>query len=291
MNRTRVSTRCAWGVLLLWALLTGSAQAQIASSEFFGTVRDASGAMVPGAALRLISRARGFEQKAVSNEQGVFVFPNLTPGLYDLRAEKTGFRSYARTGVQAVTARRVEITVELTLADVTQAVEVQADAPLLETGGHETGYTVDNTRITQLPLNGRSYLELAPLAHNTIRFETGQPRQGAGFVLGGSRFNSNNLMVDGVDNNTVFFNRDVIRPSVDSIEEFRVITNSPDAQYGRNMGGVVTVVTKVGYEPAARIGVRISSQPGTERAQCLQLRAQPVLPAQSIRRLARRTHS
>lgn len=233
-------------VCLLAALLTTlPLMGQVSSSEIFGFVTDGSGSFVPSAQLTARSERTGFEYSALSNEAGYFALPNLLPGPYQLEVTAQGFRTYSRTGVNAVAARRVRVDVSLAVGSLKEAVTVEADASLLELGSQEIGQTVDNRRIIGLPLNGRSYLELAVLAPNTLPFSTGS-RQGAGFVLGGSRFNSNNLMLDGIDNNTVFFNRDVVRPSVDSIEEFRVISNSPSAEYGRNMGGVVTVLTKSG---------------------------------------------
>jgi hypothetical protein len=219
--------------------------AQVASAEFFGTVTDSSGAFIPQAKISARAERTGFEYSTLSNQEGYFALPNLQPGPYRIEVEAQGFRSLVRTGVNAVAARRLSVEVKLEVGSLTEAVTVEADASPLETGSQEIGQTVDNRRIIGLPLNGRSYLELAVLAPNTLPVATGT-RQGTGFALGGSRFNSNNLMVDGIDNNTVFFNRDVVRPSVDSIEEFRVLTNSPSAEYGRNMGGVVTVLTKSG---------------------------------------------
>ncbi|MBK9169538.1 MAG: carboxypeptidase regulatory-like domain-containing protein [Bryobacterales bacterium] len=232
-------------VSLLAAVAPGSIQAQVASSEIFGIVTDPNGATVPQAAVRLRSVDQGFEYRFQTSETGYFAFPNLLPGAYSLSVEAPGFRPLIRQGLTAVTARRIRVDLQLEIGSVAETVSVTADAPLLDAGNQEIGQTIDNRRVLQLPLNGRSYLELATLAPNTIPFGTGT-RQGTGFVLGGSRFNSNNLMVDGIDNNTNFFNRDVVRPSVDSIEEFRVLTNSPSAEFGRNMGGVVTVATKTG---------------------------------------------
>lgn len=234
----------AAGGLALW-IASGCAWGQIASSEFFGAVTDPSGAPVPDAAVRAVSAARGFHYTANTGPDGFFTVPNLIPGAYRIEVSRTGFATYVRDGLQAVSARRVRLDIALALSATSETINVTADAQLLDSGNQELGQTIDNRRVLELPLNGRSYLELAPLAPNALPFATGT-RQGTGFVLGGSRFNSNNLLVDGIDNNTVFFNRDVVRPSIDSIEEFRVITNSPSAEHGRNMGGVVTVITKSG---------------------------------------------
>ncbi|MBC8165205.1 MAG: carboxypeptidase regulatory-like domain-containing protein, partial [Bryobacteraceae bacterium] len=231
--------------LVIFLLFTTLQFAQVAGSDFYGIVTDSSGAPVPEATIRLIAETRGFSQDGLTNQEGAWFFPNLLPGTYRIEVSKTGFATYARSGVLAVVARRIRVDISLGLASLAEQITVAADADQLETASQSVGQTIDNRRILQMPLNGRSYLELATLAPNGVPAATGS-RQGTGFVLGGSRFNSNNLMVDGVDNNTIFFNRDVVRPSIDSIEEFRVITNSPSAEFGRNMGGVVTVVTKSG---------------------------------------------
>jgi hypothetical protein len=232
-------------VSVLMVCGAGAAVAQVAPTQILGTVTDASGRAVAGAEMTLVSQARGFTYKMQSAEDGYYVFSNLIPGGYRLEATQPGFRTFSQLGIVAVANRGVRVDVSLVVGGVAESVTVSADASLLDSATQEVGQTIDNRRVLSLPLNGRSYLELAPLAPNAIPFTTGT-RQGTGFVLGGSRFNSNNLMVDGIDNNTVFFNRDAVRPSVESIEEFRVITNSPSAEYGRNMGGVLTVITKSG---------------------------------------------
>lgn len=226
-------------------LQTGSLAAQVAPSQILGAVTDSSGAFVAGAQVTLTSADRGFSNRTQTATDGYFAFSNLLPGSYRLEVTQTGFRPFTQSGIAAIAAKSVRADVTLVVGNASEAVTVSADASLLDANSQEVGQTIDNRRVVGLPLNGRSYLELATLAPNAVPLATGT-RQGTGFVLGGSRFNSNNLMVDGIDNNTVFFNRDAVRPSVESIQEFRVITNSPSAEYGRNMGGVLTVITRSG---------------------------------------------
>lgn len=233
--------RLAFVCLLVCAPLA----AQTAPTQIVGSVMDPSGAAVDEAQVTLTSEAQGYTFRAKSLPDGFYSLSNLLPGLYRLEVQKAGFRMFSQSGVIAIAARSVRVDVTLTVGATAESVTVSGDASLLDTASQEVGQTIDNRRVIELPLNGRSYLELGTLAPNTVPVNTGT-RQGTGFVLGGSRFNSNNLMVDGIDNNTVFFNRDSVRPSVESIQEFRVITNSPSAEYGRNMGGVLTVVTKSG---------------------------------------------
>lgn len=235
------SSTSKWILLLACGLVYG----QVATSEFFGTVQDKSGSVIPGIEIRVISEAQGLTYRTTTNESGYYSVPNLIPGTYRIEAQGAGFAAYRRTGLTAISARRIQIDIGLEVGAVTESVEVKGDAALLETGNNEIGQTIETRRVLELPLNGRNYLQLATLGVNATPFTTGE-RQGAGFVLGGSRFNSNNMVLDGVDNNTIFFNRDSARPPLDSVAEFRVITNSPSAEYGRNMGGVVTVITRSG---------------------------------------------
>ncbi len=234
-----------WRLALAALAVCAALGAQTAPTQILGTVADASGAAVVGAQIVLSSEARGFTHRAETQPDGFYSVSNLLPGLYRLEVSKAGFRTFSQSGIAAVTAKSVRVDLTLSVGASAESVTVSGDASLLDTASQEVGQTIDNRRVIELPLNGRSYLELAPLAPNAVPFATGT-RQGTGFVLGGSRFNSNNLMVDGIDNNTIFFNRDSVRPSVESIQEFRVITNSPSAEYGRNMGGVLTVETKSG---------------------------------------------
>lgn len=235
------SSTSKWILLLACGLVYG----QVATSEFFGTVQDKSGSVIPGIEIRVISEAQELTYRTTTNELGYYSVPNLIPGTYRIEAQGSGFAAYRRTGLTAISARRIQIDIGLEVGAVTESVEVKGDSALLETGNNEIGQTIETRRVLELPLNGRNYLQLATLGVNATPFTTGE-RQGAGFVLGGSRFNSNNMVLDGVDNNTIFFNRDSARPPLDSVAEFRVITNSPSAEYGRNMGGVVTVITRSG---------------------------------------------
>ncbi len=224
--------------------LTVGAQT-LATSEFHGTVLDQSRSAVPEAHLTLTSIDRGISFSAQTNNDGYFSFATLLPGSYALRVEKSGFSTYQRTGLTAVAGEKIEVNISMETGSVQQTVTVTADAPALQTGNNEIGNTVDNRNIEALPLQSRDYTGLLNVSVNSRSF-TLDTRSGVGTVLGGTRYNAISISIDGVDNNTVFFNRDNVRPSLEGVEEVRAISNSPSAEYGRNLGAVVSIVTKSG---------------------------------------------
>jgi outer membrane receptor protein involved in Fe transport len=241
-------------VLVCLAAFSLRASAQsLGTSEFYGSVFDSSGALVPGATLKLTSVERGLSYTGESNKEGYFSFANLLPGTYQVEVQKQGFETYHRTKLTATAGQRIKLDVQLKAGSVQETVDVVADAPPLETGNNEIGRTFDSRDVAALPLRTRDYTGLINLSENARTFAldgggpyVGSGRSGVGTVLGGTRYNAVSISIDGVDDNTVFFNRDNVRPSVEGVEEVRVLSNSPSAEYGRNLGGVVTLVTKSG---------------------------------------------
>lgn len=232
--------------LLLISILSSTLTAQtLATSEFHGVVSDQSGAAVPQAPLTLTSIDRGVSYSTQTNNDGYFSFATLLPGKYALHVEKQGFDKYQRSGLTAIAGQKIKVDVVIQTGSVQQTVNVTADAPALVTGNNEIGNTVTSRNIKSLPLQSRDYTGLLNLSVNSRSFPL-DTRSGVGTVLGGTRYNAISISVDGVDNNTVFFNRDNVRPSLEGVEEVRPISNSPSAEYGRNLGSVVTIVTKSG---------------------------------------------
>lgn len=246
---------------LLCAILIGASAFSIpgfaqsvGTCEFYGTVSDTSGALIPDAELKLVSSDRGLANTLKTNAEGYFSFANLLPGPYRLEAGKPGFETYHQSGLTAIAGRRIAVNIVLNTGSVQQSVVVTADAPLLETGNNEIGQTVDNRKVKSLPLLNRDYTSLLVLSGNARAFAPGNSggpyvssgRSGVGTVLGGTRFNAMSVSIDGVDDNTIFFNRDNVRLSIEGVEEVRVITSSPSAEYGRNLGAVITVISKSG---------------------------------------------
>ena len=142
--------------------------AQTAPTQIVGTVADPSGAAVGGAQVVLSSEARGFAYRAETQPDGFYSVSNLLPGLYRLDVSKNGFQTFSQSGISAVTAKSVRVDLTLSVGASAESVTVSADASLLDTATQEIGQTIDNRRVIELPLNGRSYLELASLAPNAV---------------------------------------------------------------------------------------------------------------------------
>ena len=219
------------------------------SAGITGRVTDRTGAVVPGTSITVISAATGAERKVVTNEDGYYTVPLLLPGEYRVAVEHDGFKPIARSGIILEVDQRAELDFTLEVGVVSERVEVTAAATQLNTVEGSQGQVIENRRIVELPLNGRTYDDLALLSAGTV-----QPLPGArfaGFSSGGMRNTQNSFLLDGVDNNPVELagaqrRSEMVQPSIDAIQEFKVQTNAYAAEYGRAMGAVVNLTTKSG---------------------------------------------
>lgn len=219
------------------------------TAQITGTVTDASGAVVAQAEVRARNVATGAERVAVSNDQGLYTIPLLPPGVYDLSASLTGFKSLMRSGVTLAVDQRAEIDFALQVGTVSESVKVQASAPLLNTVEASQGQVIDNKRIVEMPLNGRYYGDLALLSAGTVQSAPGSRFNG--FSVGGQRVTQNNYLIDGIDNNSVEIagagrRSEMVQPSIDAVQEFKVQTSAYAAEFGRAMGAVINLSLKSG---------------------------------------------
>jgi Carboxypeptidase regulatory-like domain/TonB dependent receptor len=237
------------GVFLsLVALLP--AWGQVSTGTVNVEVQDASGAVVPGAGVTLTRAATGEVRRGSTNERGAFRASFVPVGEYTLAVESPGFKRKTVTGLQLRVDQDATLAVVLEPGDVVETVEVTAATPLLEAASSSIGQIIENKKIVDLPLNGRNPFALGLLAGNT------SPVAGMGtnmpFVGGGSRFGNNEVLLDGVDNNTIQ-NRGAVgragiayTPSVDAVQEFKVKTNNFSAEFGKSAGTVVSATIKSG---------------------------------------------
>jgi hypothetical protein len=230
-------------LILACTLLAASAHAQIGAGALTGRVIDQAGTPVPGAAVTLTAIATGASRTAVTSEDGDYVVTGLASGRYRVRVELTGFRPLAREGVRLATGETVRLDLQLELGSVSEAVTVTADAPLLRSASSGLGHVVDNRRIIDLPLNGRSFISLASLVPGVAL----PPPPAAPLPrINGGRPRTNEYLFDGISvlqpepGQVAFF------PNVDAIQEFKIESNSPPAEFGRFNGGVVNLTTKAG---------------------------------------------
>ncbi len=239
-------------VILLLALVVLAAplRAQIDTGTILGTVKDATGAVVPRAKVTLTNTATGISIDRITDEEGRYIFPAIKSGSYQVTVEATGFKKFVRSGIQLSIQQSPEINVTLDAGDISQTVEVTAEAPLLQTTESSVGQTVGGEAINNLPLNGRDWTYLARLSVGVNIPQQGA-RAPAQFAANGMRPAQNNYLIDGIDNNTSsvdFLNGTayVIKPPVDAIGEFKIQTNSFSAEYGRAGGAVLNATMKSG---------------------------------------------
>ena len=209
--------------------------------ELLGTLRDPSGLAVPAARMELRETGTGARYQTLSGPGGAWQFSGLLPGTYNLEIRKPGFRTVDRAGIQLHVADRVTLDLALVLGDLSQAVEVSASAPLLKTTTGTVSFVVDQAQIASLPLDGRNFIPLIALAPG-VMLPPGQflPR------INGSRPRTSEYLYDGVSVLQPEPGQVAYYPVLDSIDEFRVDTNSYSAEYGRSNGGVIQVSSKSG---------------------------------------------
>jgi hypothetical protein len=251
---TSLHTRQVLGALFL-LLAIGFAKplwAQKDAGTIVGTVRDPSGAVVQGAKVAIEDVDRGVQMTLSTNEQGEYVASPLHIGRYKVTVEKAGFKKAVSEVVQLDVQGRIAINIALQVGQQTEEVLVTGAAPLLETETSELGQVVDQKRVSNLPLNGRNFAQLALLSTGTAPSEPGARDEGGyGFSANGARSLQNNFLLDGVDNNSnlpdlLNETNFVIQPPVEALQEFKVQTNAYSAEFGRGNGAIVNAVIKSG---------------------------------------------
>src|ERR1700704_3877325 len=219
-----------------------------------GEARDSSGAIVSGAVVTAINTGTNAPRSAVTNEAGAYSFPSLPPGTYTVKVEKVGFKTVIRNQIELQVQLAARIDFELQIGQVSESVEVRADAALLVSDNATVGTVIENKRIVELPLNGRKYLQLVSLAPNvSTGFSTqgqagarqGGIRAGQTISVAGQRTNFNHYTIDGVENTDPNFNTFIVMPSVDAVQEFKVQTGVYPAEFGRQTTQI-NVATKSG---------------------------------------------
>jgi Carboxypeptidase regulatory-like domain len=247
-------------IILALALLSASAifgQA-VAIGSVSGTISDQSGSYVPGATVRMIETDKGTVHSGNSTAEGRYTFNNLPTGPYRLEVQANGFKNYSQTGIILQVAENLTQNVALQVGALSETVEVQAGASMVETRDSSISQVIEQQRIVDLPLNGRnltSLLMISGVATGTMTLNggdlTGSKNMGGSngsgqFSVAGGAANGLNYLLDGGDNNDSFSNVNMPIPFPDAVQEFSVQTNGLPAQYGLHPGGVVNIVTKSG---------------------------------------------
>ena len=221
------------------AILAGTLGAQGFFGSIVGAVIDPSQAAIPGAKITLTNTGTGEIKNAEADASGNYQFLNLIPGMYKVDVEQAGFKHFTRDQIQVVVQAAVRADIALQVGDVGEKVEVSAQALALQTETATLSQAVGGRNVTEMPLNGRNVYNLVALVPGVIM-------EGATPQIGGGMANANATYVDGVPMNTAYFNQTVAAPTQDSVEEFRVTTNTASAEFGRFAGGVISLTSKSG---------------------------------------------
>src|SRR5229473_3058227 len=242
----------SWLVLSLCLICSTLMSAQSTGGRILGRVSDSSGAVLAKVKVTATNDATGISRDTETNGSGDYVFPEVPVGTYTLSFDLSGFKTNVRKSVALDVNQVITLNMSMQIGASKEVVEVTSEAPLVDTTTTQLGAVVNDRAVSQLPLNARDtyqFLQLQPGVMSTVGSSNtvvyGSDRAGAVSVNGG-RGRSNNFSVNGGDANDQFVNLPTVQPSPDSIEEFRVLTNTFDAEYGRNSGSVVNVVTKSG---------------------------------------------
>jgi Carboxypeptidase regulatory-like domain len=231
-----------------------------ATGSFLGTVSDKAGAVVSGATVKATSQGTGVSREAKTDDSGHYLIPLLPVAMYTIRVESQGFGAAEQKDVRLQVDEHRELDFSLTPASVTTAVEVSATEVAVETANPSLGQVITSEQVADLPLNGRDFVQLATLMPGTTQetnpnsfFNGGATSEASArgsfsLSVGGSRPQSTDWLLDGNDNNELTAGAIAILPSIDAIQEFKVLTFTYSAQYGTRAGPTVLVTTKSGSD-------------------------------------------
>src|SRR5438093_675832 len=238
---------------LLLCLLISSAEAQLPTATILGTIKDATGAVLPGTSVTVTHVETGQVRTTISAEEGSYRLAALPVGNYQVKAELAGFQTAIRNGITLAVSQEALINFTLEVGSTSETISVTADAPLVNSTTASLGGLVDEQKIAELPLNGRNYTDLT-LAQPGVTEHKGESHgtgiSGTWFSVNGAPTRSNNFLLDGaimqgiyggnpssITNNTL---------GVEGIREYRVVTSFFPAEYGTTMGSQTVIVTKSG---------------------------------------------
>ncbi len=230
------------------------------SSSIQGVVSDNSGAVIPGAQVNVTNVETGVSSDVATNEAGFYVVPALNPGIYKVTATSEGFAPQERPQLRLEVGLTARVNFSLNVGSVVEVIEVSAASQLLQTEQTDVGQVIDSKRILEMPLNGRNYLQLAQFTVGVLPSralgkgtrQDGERGGEGGFRAMGLNVAQNNILLDGNDNSSrnsggaLGFQSQAVKPPVDAVSEFKVVTNNMSAEYGYRAGAKVLVSTKSG---------------------------------------------
>src|SRR5581483_5433406 len=229
-----------------------SALCQQITAAITGNVVDASGAALTGATVTVTDTDRGTVYVTKTNDSGIFNFTQVPIGTYDVKVEASGFQTAVQSHITLVLNQTARLNFQMSVGAVTNTVQVTSEAPVLQSDTTQVSTLINSRAVTNIPLATRNYVELTLLSPGSVHpdnsmFNNGDNTAGgARPYINGNREQSNNFILDGMDNNQTSDNLQAFTPSPDAIQEFNLITNNASAEFGNYMGGIVNAAIKSG---------------------------------------------
>lgn len=236
---------------LLTVIFAAGATAQAFSGGITGTVTDSSGAAVPGASVSLTNLATQEVRNTTTADSGRYTFSRLLPSTYTIKVTHQGFNEYVRSGIELLTNQSLEVNLQLAVGAVTEAVQVTANAEMVDTQNANRSTTLTSDMVRELPLNARDALALVHASAGVVSARTGVPgttpdQNTNRFALNGGRHETTAVLVDGIPMGSAQWGGLIASPGVEAVQEVQVVRNTYDTEYGRTGGGVINVTTRGG---------------------------------------------
>jgi hypothetical protein len=237
---------------LVVVLAGANAFAQQITGSFRGTVQDPSGAVLQSASVSAKQTETGLTRSAITDRSGAYVLLELPVGHYQLQVEAKGFQTYVQQGITLNVNETATIPVRLLVGAETQQVQVRADAQLIQETVTSLGKTVSGREVLDLPLDGRNFTQLGLLQPGVVPLTPGLQeaggslRAGQAYAVNGQRPESNNFLIDGANNFNGVDGGFVLKPPVDAITEFKILTHNSNAEFGNSLGSTTNIITRTG---------------------------------------------
>ncbi len=246
-----VARKLRWHTLFLICSFINVAAQQI-SGNINGTITDPSGAAIQNATVTAKQIETGLARSATTSRQGTYVLVELPVGHYQVEIQSKGFEKYVQQGISLDVNETATVNVHLKVGSETQEVQVNANAALIQSTVSSLGQTVEEQEILDLPLDGRNFAQLGVLQPGVVPLTPGLIEAGGGlrdsqgYAVNGQRPESNNFMIDGADNVNSVDAGYVLKPPIDAIAEFRILTQNSNAEFGRSLGSTTNIITRAG---------------------------------------------
>ncbi|MSO20450.1 MAG: TonB-dependent receptor [Acidobacteria bacterium] len=241
-------------VVLVSQPVSQQARAQITSATISGVIKDSSAAVLPNVSVVISNQETGLKRSVATDDQGRYNARDLAVGSYEMAVSLTGFKEFVRKGITLVVGQNAVVNIQMELGDVSEQVVVTAEAPLIETTNAQLAGLVSSNQLRELPLNGRSFDQLALLQAGVQAFRqvlvTANTSFSTRMTVSGARIDANNIILDGIEIND--WSRSGggsaagLFLGVDAVQEFKVLTHNYSSEFGRNAGAVINIVTRSG---------------------------------------------